>query len=213
MSPAELAPHVEFALLRADATRDEIEKHCAVAREQRFRAVQVGSSRVALARHFLDESDVKVGCAIDFPLGAAEADVKRYEIEVALDHGAQEFEVVLNHGWLREGNAGALLRELRDAVEAADELPVKVMIESTLVMPEHLAPAVKLIAEAEAKFVTLSHLFGMRGASLETLAALKQAAGSALDIKIFANLETFENASAILAAGASRLGVLSVPKA
>ena len=121
MTLLELAPSLELALFRADATRADLEKHCALARELGLHGVCVSSSRVTLARHFLEDTAVKICCTIDFPLGGADADVKRYEAEVALDHGAHEIEFVANHGWLREGNTEALVRELRDIVEAADE--------------------------------------------------------------------------------------------
>ena len=212
MTLLELAPSLEFALFRAAATRADLEKHCATARELRLHGVCVSSSRVALARHFLDDTDAKVCCTVDFPLGGADADVKRYETEVALDHGAHEIEFVANHGWLREGNTEALRRELRDIIAAADGLPVKLLVEATLTQTEALVTAARLAVEAEAKFLTLSYLFGTRTASPEVIATLRQATGPEFGIKVSAAAPTVAAAARLLAAGANRLGLAAIPR-
>ena len=212
MTLLELAPSLELALFRADATRADLEKHCALARELGLHGVCVSSSRVTLARHFLEDTAVKICCTIDFPLGGADPDVKRYETEVALDHGAHEIEFVANHGWLREGNHEALRRELRDIVEAADGLPVKVLVEATLLPTETLVAAARLAVEAEAKFVTLSYLFGTRTASPDVIATLRQAIGPEFGLKVSALAPTVEAAARLLAAGANRLGLAAMPR-
>ena len=212
MTLLELAPSLELALFRADATRADLEKHCALAREIGLHGVCVSSSRVTLARHFLEGAAVKVCCTIDFPLGGADADVKRYEAEVALDHGAHEIEFVANHGWLREGNTEALVRELRDIVEAADGLPVKVLVEATLLPTETLVAAARLAVEADAQFLTLSYLFGTRTASPDVIATLRQAIGPEFGLKVSALAPTVEAAARLLAAGANRLGLAAMPR-
>ena len=212
MTLPELAPLIELALFRADATRADLEKHCATARELGLHGVCVSSSRVAPARHFLEDTELKVCCTIDFPLGGADADVKRYETEVAIDHGAHEIEFVINHGWLREGNHEALQRELRDIVEAADGLPVKVLVEATLLPTETLVTAARLAVEADAKFITLSYLFGTRTASPDVIAALRQATGPAFGLKVSALAPTVAAAARLLAAGANRLGLAAIPR-
>ena len=130
MKAKDLASYIEHTLLKSDATRVAIEKLCAEAREHRFYCVCVNGSRVAQACAFLDGSGVKVTTVVGFPLGAMDADAKRYETEVAIDNGAQEIDVVLNVGRLKDGDHSFVLRELRDVVEAADERPVKVILET-----------------------------------------------------------------------------------
>jgi deoxyribose-phosphate aldolase len=125
-----LAPSLEHTLLRADATVREIETLCAEARQYRFHCVCVNGSRVELAYALLQESGVKVTTTVGFPLGAADPDAKRYETEVAIDKGAQEIDVVMNIGLFKDGEDASVLRELRDIVEAADERPVKDIIEA-----------------------------------------------------------------------------------
>src|ERR1041384_2696219 len=162
MTLGDLAPRIEYALLRADATRVDVEQHCVEAQANKLHGVVVSGSRVALAVHCLEGTDLKVCAAVGFPLGLSDPDVKRYEAEVAVDHGAQEIEVVLHHGLLKDGGAKGVLRELRDVVEAADERPVKVLIETSLLAPEFIVAAAQLAVEAEARFVTLSGVFGTR---------------------------------------------------
>jgi len=211
MTLADLAPRLELTLLRADATRADVEKLCADACTHKLHGVVVSSSRVPLAAHLLEETDLKVCAAIGFPLGTADADAKRYEAEAAIDHGAQEIEVVLNHGWLKDGEAKAVLRELRDVVEAADERPVKVLIETSLLAPEFVVAGAQIAAEAEARFITLSGVFGTREISPDTIAKVKQAAGASLGLKLFTHVTTLDAAQGLLDLGVQRLGVSALP--
>ena len=136
LSPRDLARHIDHTLLRADATAADIQQLCAEAREYHFWAVCVNPSRVALAGSLLEDSDVKVNAVIGFPLGATDGDAKRFETEIAIDLGAQEIDLVLNLGRLRDGDDRAVLRELRDVVEAAESVPVKVILETCLLTHE-----------------------------------------------------------------------------
>jgi deoxyribose-phosphate aldolase len=120
---------LEWIALRPHASRAELEHQFLEAKRLNCLAVCVPGSRVELAVSLLADSEVKVSALIGFPFGSADADVKRFEVESALDSGAQEVDVVVNHGWLRDGNHGAVLRELRDIREAAEERPVKAIIE------------------------------------------------------------------------------------
>src|ERR1035437_9928812 len=144
LSPAELARRFERTLVRPDATRRDIEQLCAEARAQSAHCVCVNGSHVELACTLLADSEVKVTGLVAFPLGAADSDTKRYETEVAIDHGAQEIEMVLNIGRLKDGDHRYVLRELRDVAEAADERPVMVILETALLTPEELGRACEL---------------------------------------------------------------------
>jgi len=155
-SLAELASRVDAALWKPAATVGEIEAFCTEAREQKFRAVCVNGSRVELAYARLEDSGVHVVALVGFPLGTMDTDGKRYETEVAIDHGAHEIEVVLNGGWLKDGAHKQGLRELRDVVEAADERPVCAAIESTQLTRDEITVACQLILESGAKAMSTS---------------------------------------------------------
>src|SRR5512137_2489197 len=152
-TPEDLAGYIDHTLLKPEATAQQIERLCAEAREHHFFSVCVNGSRVELARHRLADTDVKVACVVGFPLGAMSADAKRYEAEAAIDDGAQEIDVVLNVGRLKEGDDRYVLRELRDVVEAADERPVKVIIEACLLTREEKIRSCQLVVESGAHFV------------------------------------------------------------
>src|SRR5438105_1488850 len=95
-SRADMARCLDHMLFRPEATRQDITRLCAEAREHRFHGVCVNGSRVELAYALLEDTEVKVIGLVGFPLGASDGDVKRYETEVAIDHGAHELETVLN---------------------------------------------------------------------------------------------------------------------
>src|SRR5256714_5560685 len=142
----ELAALIEYQLLKPDASVADVDRVCTEARAHGFASVCVNGSRVIRAAARLEESEVKVATVVGFPLGAMDADAKRYETEVAIDNGAQEISVVINIGWLKDGNDAAVLRELRDVVEAADERPVGVILEAGLLTREEQIRACQLIA-------------------------------------------------------------------
>ncbi|HTV75565.1 MAG TPA: deoxyribose-phosphate aldolase, partial [Candidatus Baltobacteraceae bacterium] len=143
--PAQLAAFIDHTLLKADATAKDIEKLCAEALENKFFSVCVNGSWVASVHHLLEGSDVKVASVVGFPLGAMSSDAKRFETEAAIDDGAQEIDVVLNVGKLKDGDDKYILRELCDVVEAADERTVKVILETCLLTEEEKIRACKIV--------------------------------------------------------------------
>jgi len=206
LNPQALARAIDHTLLRADATSTDIEKLCSEARAHGFYAVCVNGCYIELAHHLLEDSDVKVAATVGFPLGAASSDVKRYETEAAIDAGAQEIDMVLNIGWLKERRDAPLLRELRDIVEAADEHPVKVIIECALLNEEQKVRACRLIVEAEAQFVKTSTGFGPGGATIEDVKLLRQTVGPKFGVKASGGIRDTATALAMIEAGATRLG-------
>ena len=163
MKAQDLARCIDHTLLRADAVAKDIERLCAEAREHHFYAVCVNGSWVVQARHLLDGSAVKVATVVGFPLGATDSDTKRFETEAAIDNGAQEIDVVINLGRLKDGNYDYVLRELRDVAEAADERPVKVILETGLLTHEEKIRACRLVLDSGAQFVKTSTGFSSGG--------------------------------------------------
>jgi deoxyribose-phosphate aldolase len=206
LSHVELVRRLEHTLVRPEATRPDLEKVCATARAQGFHSVCVGGSRVELARTLLEDSAVKVTGLVGFPLGAADADVKRYETEVAIDSGAQEVEMVLNIGRLKDGDHRYVLRELRDIAEAADERPVKVILETVLLTAEERTLACELVLESGAHCVCTGT--GLRStANVEDVRSLRTAVGDKFGVKA-AGISDLQNALALIEAGATRLGTV-----
>ena len=193
-------------MLRADATASEIETLCAEARQFRFHCVCVNGSRVELAYALLEETGVKVTTTVGFPLGAADSDAKRYETELATDKGAHEIDLVMNIGLFKDGEHTSVLRELRDIVEAADERPVKVIIETCLLSREQKITACKLVLDSGARFVKTSTGFNGAGATVEDVRLLRETVGERFGVKAAGGIRDAQTARALLEAGANRIG-------
>jgi len=206
LSARDLARYIDHTLLKPEASLTEIERLCADAREHGFYAVCVNGSRVVQARHFLEDSDVKVATVVGFPLGATDADSKRFETESAVDNGAQEIDVVINIGRLKDGDDGYVLRELRDVAEAADERPVKVILETCLLSDDEKVRACRLALDCGAQFVKTSTGFGTGGATIEDVKLLRQTVGPDFGVKAAGGIRNALTAVAMIEAGATRLG-------
>ena len=206
LTPTFLAQYIDHTLLKPEATAKDIERICAEARQHRFYSVCVNGSRVAQAAALLEDTEVKVAAVVGFPLGAMEADAKRFETEAAVDSGAQEIDLVLNIGRLKEGDDRYVARELRDVVEAADERPVKVIIEACLLSEEEKVRACHLILDSGAKFVKTSTGFGNGGATLEDVRLLRATVGPKFGVKAAGGIRDLRTALAMIEAGATRLG-------
>lgn len=206
MNAAELARYIDHTVLKPEASAQDIERLCAEALEHHFAAACVNGSRVALARHHLEGSEVKVAAVVGFPLGAMGSDAKRYETEAALDDGAQEIDLVINVGRLKEGDDAYVLRELRDVVEAADERPVKVILETCLLTEEQKVRACRLVLDSGAHFVKTSTGFSSGGATIEDVRLLRATVGPAFGVKASGGIRDFATAMKMIEAGATRLG-------
>jgi deoxyribose-phosphate aldolase len=196
-TPADVARATELTLVRADVTRGQVEKLCADAVARGCYGVCVNSSRVAAAYHFGADAGLKIVSTIGFPFGAMDSDAKRYEVEAALDAGAHEFDVVMNVGFLKDGAHEPVLRELRDIVEAADERPVKVLVDLSLLELAEVTTACQLVLESGAQFLSVS-------APVERVAELAKAMGPKFSVKAFAS--KMAESTRLLEAGAKRIG-------
>ena len=206
LSSAQLAAYIDHTLLKPDATAKDIEKLCAEAQTHHFYSVCVNGSRVELARHLLEDSGVHVACVVGFPLGAGIPDAKRFETEAAVDDGAQEIDVVLNLGQLKDGNDKFVLRELRDVVQAADGNPVKVIIETCLLMRAEKIRACRLVVDSGAQFVKTSTGFSTGGATVDDVKLMRETVGPNFGVKASGGIRDTQTALAMIAAGATRLG-------
>ncbi len=203
---SELASYIDHTLLKPDATRAQLEQLCAEAAEHQFSTVCVNGSRVELAYSLLEDSDVQVCTVVGFPLGAMDADAKRYETEVAVDLGASEIDMVMNVGRFKDGEHDYIVREIRDVVEAADDRVVKVILETCLLTNDEIAQACKLVTQAQAHFVKTSTGFGNAGATLEHVRLMRETVGQFAGVKAAGGVRNADDARAMVEAGATRIG-------
>lgn len=205
----ELAQYIDLMQLQPTATGSHIDQICREAVEHGFYAVCLHAGQVERAKARLEGSEVKVVSVVGFPLGATDPDVKRFETEAAVDLGADEVEVVPSLGRLKEGEEGAVFRELRDIVEAAEERVVKVILETCLLSDAEKQTGCRLAAEAGVHFVNTSTGFSHAGATVEDVRLLRGVVQSKLGVKASGGIRDAATAVAMLRAGANRLGCSS----
>ena len=202
----ELARYIDHTLLKPEATKAQIEQLCAEAAEHQFASVCVNGSRVELAYSLLEDSNVQVCTVVGFPLGAMDADAKRYETEAAVDAGANEIDMVMNVGRFKDGELDCIVREIRDVVEAADDRIVKVILETCLLTNDEIVQACKLVTQAQAHFVKTSTGFNSAGATLEHVKLMRETVGQFAGVKAAGGVRNAADAQAMIEAGATRIG-------
>ena len=203
---SELAHYIDHTLLKPEVSRAQVETLCAEAAEHSFATVCVNGSRVELAHSLLEDCDVQVATVVGFPLGAADADAKRYETEAAVDAGAGEIDMVMNVGRFLDGEHDYIVREIRDVVEAADDRVVKVILETCLLTEDQIEQASKLVVQAQAHFVKTSTGFGSAGATVEHVKLMRETVGQFAGVKAAGGIRDAATARAMIEAGATRLG-------
>ncbi len=206
MTSRELAGLIDHTQLNPVAVADDFKALCAEAVEHGFYSVCVPSWAIDLAVSETEDSDVRVCTVVGFPLGSSDADSKRYETEMAVDLGAHEIDTVINLGMVKDKADALIQRELRDIVEAADERPVKVILETGYLENEEIIRVVEIFKKTGAHFVKTSTGFGPRGASLEDVRLLREHVGPGYGVKASGGIRDLETALAMIEAGANRLG-------
>lgn len=201
-----IAQAIDHTLLKPDATRPDILKLCAEAREFGFFSVCVNSSWVTVAVEALKGSGVLVAAVTGFPLGAMDSKAKAFETRRAVECGAGEIDTVLPVGRLKGGEYDGVLSDLRGVVEAAGDSKVKVIFETCLLTDEEKLAACRLSCEAGAAFVKTSTGFSSGGATIEDVRLMASAVQGKCLVKASGGIRNAETARSMLDAGASRLG-------
>lgn len=202
-----LAKYIDHTNLKPEATEAQIRTLCAEAREYGFASVCVNSCRAALAAGLLRGSDVRTCCVVGFPLGAMLPEAKAFEAKAAVGAGAQEIDMVVNVGALRDGNADLVRADIAGVVAAAGgQALVKVIIEACLLTEEEKVLACQLSQEAGADFVKTSTGFSKGGATVGDVRLMRQTVGGGMGVKAAGGIRDLDTALAMIAAGASRIG-------
>lgn len=199
----QLAKMIDHTLLRPDATDDNIKRLCIEAKKHHFASVCVNPIHVSLAAGLLKKTDIKVCTVIGFPLGATTPDVKAFEAKNAIENGAREVDMVINIGALKSGDYKAVKRDISTVVNTAKDVIVKVIIETGLLTDEEKIRACKVVKEAGADFVKTSTGF-YGGATVHDVKLMREAFGKG--IKASGGVRSFEDAVALIEAGATRIG-------
>jgi deoxyribose-phosphate aldolase len=204
-----LAQLIDHTLLKAEATRAQIEQLCREAREHHFAAVCVQPCRVELAAALVRGADVQVATVAGFPLGANRPATKVAETRAVITAGATEVDMVLNLGALKDGD-DALVRDDIAGVAAACHAGgalCKVILETCLLTDDEKARACRLCVEAKADFVKTSTGLSTGGATvadIELMSRLVKPHG--LGVKASGGIRSLADVRAMVAAGATRIG-------
>jgi deoxyribose-phosphate aldolase len=204
----DLARTIDHTLLKPDATQDQIAQLCFEARKFGFASVCVNPTWVELCAKLLEGSSVKVCSVIGFPLGATAPEVKAFETQNALEHGASEIDMVINIGALKARDLEMVARDIRGVVTTAHARGaiVKVIIEAVLLTDEEKTIACLLSKEAGADFVKTSTGFASGGATVHDVALMRKAVGPEMGVKAAGGVRTYEDADKMIKAGATRIG-------
>jgi len=207
----DIARYIDHTNLKPYATKEDIIKLCEEAKEHNFYAVCVNPYRVKLAKEQLKETDIKVASVIGFPLGATPTEVKVFEAKKALEDGADELDMVINIGALKDKDYEYVKKDIAEVVKVAHEKGaiVKVIIETCYLTDEEKEIACKLAMEAGADFVKTSTGFGSGGATVEDVRLMRKVVGDKLGVKAAGGIRTYEKAIAMIEAGANRIGTSS----
>ena len=203
----ELAKYIDHTLLKADATEEQIEKLCQEAAEYNFKSVCINPAFVVKSKELLKDSDSLVCTVIGFPLGANATEVKVFEAQQAVKDGADEIDMVINISRAKDGDWAYVLEEIKAVGGAVGEsITTKVIIETSLLTDDEKRKASEVVKESGADFVKTSTGFSTGGATLADVKLMREAVGPDLGVKASGGVSNYDEAIAMIEAGATRIG-------
>jgi deoxyribose-phosphate aldolase len=213
MRRQEVAQKIDLAVLRPDATESDVLKGCEQAKFWGVKSLVVLPCWLELIVRELEGSEVVPSTVIAFPFGAETTEVKAATAKWAVQIGAGELDMVMAIGQFKSGNHDYVRRDIEAVVEAAkgirSDAIVKVIIETGYLTDEEKRLAAQLVEAAGADFVKTSTGFGPKGATVEDVKLLKQSVSERVKVKAAGGIRTWQQAHALLLAGADRLGTSS----
>ncbi len=202
-----LARVLDHTLLKAEATRDQIDQLCDEALRYGVKALCVNGAWTDVCAERLAGSDVALAVVVGFPLGAMATQAKATETQLAVGAGAREIDMVLALGTAKAGDWAAVEADIRVVVEAAGPALVKVILETAVLEPAEIVRACEVAVRAGAAFVKTSTGFHPAGgATAEAVALMRRTVGPTVGVKASGGVRTADAAVAMLRAGANRIG-------
>lgn len=202
----DLAAIIDHTLLKADATRDEVLALCYEARQYKFASVCVNPGWVKTAAEVLTGSGVKVCTVVGFPLGATTTLAKVMETRDSIAAGADEIDMVINIGALKNRQDDWVESDIQEVVRAAQGKITKTIFETALLSDEEIVRACIMAKRAGADFVKTSTGFGPGGATAHHVALMRKSVGPLMGVKASGGIRDLETAKTMVEAGATRIG-------
>lgn len=201
------AQYMDHTVLKPDTVRSTVKRFCDEAKQYHFASVCVNPTHVKFVANELKGTDVKTCCVIGFPLGANTPLVKAAETTEAVQNGAEEVDMVINIGALKDKDYDLVYQDIKAVVDAAHpKALVKVIIETCLLTDEEKVTACQIAQRANADFVKTSTGFGSGGATVEDIRLMKQTVGDSMQVKASTGINDRKIFEELLAAGATRMG-------
>ena len=210
LTPAEMAKYIDHTYLKPQASKADIKKICDEAKAMNTASVCVNPSYIKFVAQELAGTDVTPCCVIGFPLGATTPNAKAFEAAEAVANGAGEVDMVINVGAVKSGDWALVERDIAAVVTAVDgEAKVKVIIETCLLTDEEKVLACQAAKRVGADFVKTSTGFSTGGATVHDVKLMRETVGPEMGVKASGGVRTYEDAVAMIEAGASRLSASS----
>lgn len=198
--------YIDHTLLKTDSVQSQLDQLIEEAKAYDFASVCVNPCWVAYAAKALKGTDVKVCTVVGFPLGATTSATKAFETKDAIENGADEIDMVINIGLLKQGDYQAVEDDMRAVVEASGDKLVKVIIEACLLTDDEKVKACQLAVNAGVDFVKTSTGFSTGGATVSDVKLMRQTVGPDIGVKAAGGARSLEDALAFVEAGATRIG-------
>ncbi|WP_462399428.1 deoxyribose-phosphate aldolase [Lacticaseibacillus pantheris] len=204
----DFARMIDHTNLHADATRTDMIKLCAEAKEYHFKMVAINQVQSALCAEQLRGTDIDTGAAIAFPLGQTSIAAKVFEAQDAMAHGANEIDYVLNITALKDGDDNYIEDEMTAMVRACHEhgVPCKVIFENCYLTKDEIRRAATIAGRVRPDFIKTSTGFGTGGATVEDVRLMKSTVGDAVQVKAAGGIRNSDDFLAMIRAGATRIG-------
>ncbi len=202
-----IAKYIDHTILKPEATTEVVKSLCEEAKEYGFASVCVNACHAALVSKELEGTEVKTCVVVGFPLGATTKEVKAFETTQAINDGANEIDMVINVGALKDKNYDLVKEDIKAVVDAAkNRAIVKVIIETCLLTEEEKIKVCEISKEVGADFVKTSTGFSTGGATKEDIALMRKTVGKDMGVKASGGIRDYNTAMDMINAGASRIG-------
>ena len=202
----ELNKYIDHTNLKADAKESDIVKLCEEAIKYDFASVCVNPHYVSFAKEMLKDTNVNVATVIGFPLGANTIETKLYEAIDAVEKGADEIDMVVNIGAIKDHDYEYVKKEIQDIFYGIDGKTLKVIIETCYLTKEEIKEMTKICNETFVNFIKTSTGYGTRGASLEDIDIINEVKNDVLEIKASGGIRTYQEAIKYVEKGVTRIG-------
>ena len=205
----EIAKYIDHTCLLPNLIEKDIKKICDEANRYNFASVCINPIYVLSAAKYLENSISKVCTVIGFPFGAISTEIKYAEAMFAIHQGAEELDMVINIGALKEGKNNYLVNEITKVVKASEDVCLKVIIETCLLTKEEKILISKIARDCGADFVKTSTGFSDGGAVVEDIKIIRKTVGDTMGVKASGGIKFLSDVNEMLNAGANRIGTSS----